>query len=838
MSFFDCVQSAMDDPEVAASRERGVRAQEQWREIADHYERMGYSRHEAEVRAGEDVKASWKREVGAKRHTWLATIANQRQTQLRVQQASPDELTRMASRTVEQIDMERRSLERAFKGRLGQFLRDHHPNLLQRITNPAQMKNILREMTGEGTGDVAAAALAKEVKNLIEEMRLMANEYGANIGKLDDYDVPHSHNRLEISRAGFDRWFKVIDAEDVLNWTRIENFATGRPFQAEGSGRPPEAMRRRFLAEIYDNIVGSEGAKDPKYGYKAGRPMHKSMSESRQLHFKSADAWMGYNARFGSGDPFSSLMHHVSSMAHDIAAMKNLSPNPDLGLAYLTDSIEARLRKEGKYREPMRVLGNLEISDAAHAKRMLRLFNGPAAPTGPLMEMSARFFASTRKILTSAFLDRAIVASISDMNTAKLTAEAIGLNAGNVLSTYTRTLADMVRNGTMATEDLLRHQWVMDTLADPGSAVARFQQEVPAIEVAEVLSSASMRLQGMNHHTDSLRFSMQAGIWGEWAKAAGKPLSDLHPGMQALLKSKGVTDEEWSLFARQENVYSAGNGATFLNPLYWRAGQEEAGGATNDLFLKLQSAVEEMTEVGVPTQSLYGKAFFDPSAFGLPAGSIAYEVLKSGTMFKSFVAAFTVNQIRMIAAKPTISSKIGYSLNLVAGATILGGMALQIGEIIKGNDPQPMDRPDFIMRAAMKGGGFGILGDIVTTGEASWGGGFGSYIAGPIPQLMDDAWSLTISNAIQLAMGKDTNFASELATAGKRYTPLGQTPLIGPSMDRMLWDQLQLYLDPQSAGDMQQKAQRRENLFGNDEYWRPGQMLPARAPDLTAILGG
>ncbi len=48
MSLFDCLQRAMDDEEIAASRVRGERAQKMWTDLADKYERDGHPRHSAE----------------------------------------------------------------------------------------------------------------------------------------------------------------------------------------------------------------------------------------------------------------------------------------------------------------------------------------------------------------------------------------------------------------------------------------------------------------------------------------------------------------------------------------------------------------------------------------------------------------------------------------------------------------------------------------------------------------------------------------------------------------------------------------------------------------------
>ena len=67
---------------------------------------------------------------------------------------------------------------------------------------------------------------------------------------------------------------------------------------------------------------------------------------------------------------------------------------------------------------------------------------------------------------------------------------------------------------------------------------------------------------------------------------------------------------------------------------------------------------------------------------------------------------------------------------------------------------------------------------------------------------------------------------------------MGQTPLVGPAIDRIFWDNLQTFLDPESVEAINQAARLRKNRNGNEEWWPSGQTLPERAPDLSSALGG
>lgn len=820
MSFFDCMQEAMDGGE--ADRARAKQAQEDWREMADRYERQGHTRENAEAMAAEDLKESWKREYGEKRHVFLAKMANNRKLQQGV--AASKDLATHQTRSVEKLDYDARGLVRRFNGRMASFLREHHRDLLGNVTKPAQMRNVLRELHGESSGDQAAMALAKGIQEALEDMRLMFNEAGGVIGKLDNYGVPHSHSRSAVTRAGFDRWFSDIQPD--INWKHIDDHLTGRPFQAEDGPAPDIETQRRFLREIYDNIAYGKEAKEASYGRPKGSALYRRRAQSRSLHFTNSDAWVKYNQKYGTGDPFKSLMGHVHKMARDIVAMREFGPNPGLGVEYQQQLAMKRARDEGL--DPQKIEGN-----GQHARRMFAVESGGGMPETLFQDYVSTFMSSARHVMTSAFLDRAIVASISDMNTMRLAAQAMGMNPGNVLARQTEIMRQEL-TGNQA----LRAHWVADTLADPGIALARFQSEVPPSEIAERLSSASMRVQGLSGWTDAARMAFQWESHGAMAEQAGKTLAEIDHPIGKFLRDAGLTEEEWAAFSDPSTMFTAGNGATFLDPLYWREATDLPAAQADTIFFKIQGMIEEQTEFAVPTQSLWARGGVDPAAFDMPPGTLPYEVMKSGLMFKSFAMTFTVNQIRRIAAQATPQGKIGYAVNLAAGATIMGGLALQLGELIKGNDPLDMTDPAFFGKATLKGGGFGIVGDIVETGQASWGGGFPAYVAGPVPQAVGDAWNLTAKNAWEFATGQDTNFAKEITDVGRRYTPMGQTPILGPALDRLLWDQMQLFLDPESASAIKKRATARENRDGNSSWWMPGSPTPSRAPDLTSALGG
>lgn len=827
MSFSDCLNSAVEDGHADTGRAR--RAQQLWQELRDRYEGQGHSRSNAEAMAAEDVKRSFKKEAGDKRHTYLAQLNVMRRLEADVENAT--DLATLATNKVEHMAAganpttsligQSNGLRRMFHHRLASLLKRHSRDLKGNVKDPAGLMNVVRELHGESTGDAASQALAKSVRDAFKDMRRMFNEAGGVIGELDDWGLPHVHNRLAVTKAGFDRWFADID--DRIAWHRIEDRLTGRPFASEGQ-KPPLATRQQFLRDIYDSIVFGRDSDEAIFGKIQGQSLVNRNNQARVLHFNSAEDWISYNKTFGTGNPYASIVAHAHRMADEIVKLREYGPSPELGLDYQRQLAVKKARDMGDADLASSVEGNFE-----HARRMMRIQSGGMQPKSLRQAQIARFFSSARHVLTAAMLDRAIVASISDSNSMRMAAKSIGMNPTNPISRH----MNLITSG-MAREEALRAGWVADTLADAGLVLARWQSEVPPADIAERMSSFVMRAQGLTHWTDSGRNAFQMEMAGLFAANAGRKLDDIEEPLRTLLRNKNVTDDEWAAFTDPEAMFAAGNGATFASPIYWREATKMDPAKADDLFLKMQALVEEQTEFAVPTQNIWARGQIEGD---LIPGTIGYEIAKSGLMVKSFAMTFTVNQISRIMAMSNWQQRAMYGFDLAAGATVMGAAALLLSDVINGRDPSDMSDPSFWGKAILKGGGFGVIGDIAAAGESSWGGGFGSYVSGPGIQLVGDAWNLSVGNAVELMGGKETNAGKDLVKFLNRYTPAADLPYAGVAIDRLLWDSMQRILDPEAEQSFQQAAKRNQKNTDSPGWWVPGEAAPRSAPDPLRALG-
>jgi hypothetical protein len=320
MSFLECIQRAVDAG--STDRQRAQATQEAWQAQSDAYARF-MSRREAEEKAYEDVLEAFRRDTAIKRHQRLRDLEVMRRN-IEDMEATPDvsrairapiERTEGAADQPDSVWFTMKALEQQFQGMMGSFFTAINRDIIGNVKQKAKLQNIVREMHGESTGDATARAMAEAVQKTFERARFLFNEAGGHISKLDDWGIPHVHDRKRIADTPVEQW---IDATmGRLDWDRIENFATGRPF---GSAAP-DAVKRGFLREIYGNIVDGDVPKaKPRYGPAPGSgKTGDAFAHQRVLHFKSADDWMAYNDQFGASDMFGAITSHMHRMARDIA---------------------------------------------------------------------------------------------------------------------------------------------------------------------------------------------------------------------------------------------------------------------------------------------------------------------------------------------------------------------------------------------------------------------------------------------------------------------------------------------------------------------------------------
>lgn len=202
----------------------------------------------------------------------------------------------------------------------------------------ANMRNVVRELFGESTGDPKAKAMADAWTSASEKLRVRFNEAGGGIGKLEKWGLPQGHSMDALLDYGKNKWITYMMQRDVLDRERTVHPLTRR--------RLSDDEMRKTLGVIWDRITTDGWVDREVTGAGVGRgALWSQHADHRFLHFKSADSWLAYAKSFGNPDPFSAMMGHVEHMARDIAHMETFGPNPNTMRNYMRAYLTSQAAK-------------------------------------------------------------------------------------------------------------------------------------------------------------------------------------------------------------------------------------------------------------------------------------------------------------------------------------------------------------------------------------------------------------------------------------------------------------------------------------------------------------
>jgi hypothetical protein len=827
-SIADCIQRAVDARDL--NPVQGAQAQGQFQQLVSRYSEI-MPPGQAAAQAAADLKEATRRAARSRYHM----VVNQLQAMQRLRnivEAADDPAaalrllveghTRSGNFTGESVRGATEALVDSINAGLAEVLRKHGLNVLSSVKDRAGFLNLIRELHGQSTGDASAKGLADAVRYQQRRMRQLANAMGADIGDLADYGVAHAHAVDAIRAAGFDKW-----AEDIfgkLDWHKMIDKTTGRAFTSLPGGRPNRAAALAALRRIYDGIV-TRGwdQKDPRMS-SGGRALYRKHDDHRELHFASGDAWIEYNKVYGQADPFTAMLGGLHGLARDVAMMKVLGPNPRAGLEFAIQTAEKRAATSGtpKLEKRVQAMAGRARTMLAHADGSVSVAENAAM---------AAFFSGTRATLASIQLGSAVLSSVTDAATIRVAAAAIGMKPANVL---TRTLA-------LTTSDMTRAQaarlgYVAQTLGEAGGGSARYFGEMFGTGITQRLSGFTLRASGLNFITDMRRIAFQMEVSAKLADMADLGFGAIEPRMRAMLEKRGITAADWDLLRDPAVRFTEPGGADFISAHWFLEHQTalpriEAEG----LAMRLQMAIREELEFALPTMSIEGKALTQGATV---AGSIPGELLRSSTSYKGYPLSLMLSQYRRFMEQPTPLTRGLYAANLAVPLLLLGGVAVQLKELSKGNDPRPMNEGKFWLAALMQSGGLGIFGDFFAAETSRAGGGLGETVAGPVIGLIGDAGRLVLEPIAAAAEGRSLNWGRALSRFQRMNTPVGSSLWYARlGFARLVSDQVQAFLDPQAEADWRRQEKRRRKDYGIGQWWQSGELTPDRAPELSNIGG-
>lgn len=688
------------------------------------------------------------------------------------------------------VDGRRRAVRARAHAMSERIMAEHSANLLGEVRNKAQLRDIVRELFGENSGNANARELADAWTRTADMLRQRFNAAGGDIGKMDKWGLPQAHDSRAVRAAGFDGWRAEILAR--LDRAQLIDQRTGLAFT-------DQALELQ-LRDTWESIR-SEGWSRREPGGVASGALANRRGDARFLRFKSADDWMAYSEKFGAGTAFDAMMGHIDGMARDVALLEVLGPNPNATVRWLKDSLVKSAELD--------TAPNSKAVDRAQAGEM-RIDRLYAEVTGASVRPESRAlalgFSAMRSYQVATKLGGAFLSAVTDTAFQASTRKFNGLSA-------TRTLGDYVKlfkPGSREDQRLaVRRGLIAEEWSNRTAAQARMLGDELTGEVSRRLAEGVLRVSGLSRWTQAGRWAFGMEFLATLTEARGLRFAKLDPALQRAMGRYGIGQADWDAIRAAPTAMD--RGAEWIDP-------PSLPPALGDKLLEM---ILQETDYAVPVPDVRTKALINSVA---PAGTLHGEIIKSAFLFKSFGISVLMMHGRraMEMAGPNAAR---YVAGLAIGTTLMGALAIQLKDLAAGRDPRQATEPEFWGAAMLQGGGFGIFGDFLRSAENRAGGGIAGSLAGPV---VSDLQGLANIATAKNPEGAAFKFArSQLPGGSLWYARL--------AFDRLVADQLQELVDPQYRQSWRQ-MNRWAGEQGTEYWWRPGQTAPARSPDFNNAI--
>ncbi len=727
---------------------------------------------------------------------------------------------------IQSIDSKARGIAAIYRGDLVDFYTNIKGGL-GIFTDQELVQKIVRERFGESTGDALAKKISDKMGDVFETMRDRFNRNGGDIGKLDNWGLPQTHNLEKIAKAGKEAW--VNKAESLIDT---------RQYVHENGDYYSQQEIRSLLEYTYDTL-SSDGANKIEVGRQAtggGTPkVTNRHGESRVLHFKDAESWLEYQSEFG-GMQFVDLVEaHINGLSKDIAMVENLGSNPKTALKILMDAAAKKDWEKG-------IEENQTKSSRKRAQVMFDEFNGGNSPQSQVLAnlglayRSMNVAAMLGGTTISSITDQAMIAktaSVHDLSYRKAFGELIGqLNPAN------KADRELAHSLGLATEEMLGSiaRW-----SDDGLTSAYGKSEKLA-RISSGVATQVMRVSFLNALTSASKVGFTKQLMEKYGRLSrSKAWNDLDVQDRELLSNTGLDERAWQIFQLADPVVDRkGNQLMSARSIYEIPDEKltsfgDPKQVKDQVASQLQAHLLDEQGMAVIEAGLRERTWMQVGA----KGTITGEVVKGLMQFKSFSASFLMRQGSRTLAQEGLKGKAAYAIPLVVSMTLLGGLVVQLREILNGNDPQtiydsndPKKATSFFMRSLVAGGGLPVLGDILVAGTDTSGRDANSFVSGPLGSDFTRLLGLTVGNLTQYNEGKDTNFGNEAFKFVKGKIPAQNLWYIKAAINRMFFDEIQDTIAPGYREKALRKAERqqdRERFWGDD-------VADIRAPDFERVV--
>lgn len=331
-----------------------------------------------------------------------------------------------------------------------------------------------------------------------------------------------------------------------------------------------------------------------------------------------------------------------------------------------------------------------------------------------------------RNLATAGMLGTSFWSSMTDQVTMKHALHSMGIQ--NALQ---KQGLDVVKEMTNASdEQLARIGYISQLYTETSTTNARFIGELDAKSKTGLAAERIVALSGMVKLTEANKRVFHLEVAGAIAELTKTKFDDLPDKFKETLQMSNIKKADWEKIADRDILERHGK-ATFMSIPNIRAKHGD------DIADKLGAMMQRWQKKAIIEPGYYEKALLQGRQ---KQGSDAAEIMKTVTGFKSHPLTVTMRAMERLAQRSfqgqggqAMAGLVGY----IAALTAMGAVVIQATEMLKGYGPRDMTSEEhatgFWLDALMKGGGVGIIGDLMKTGmeEAKFGQGQAEILLGP-----------------------------------------------------------------------------------------------------------
>lgn len=655
-------------------------------------------------------------------------------------------------------------------------------------------KKIMRELHNESTGDVQAKQFAAIFRDIFEDLRIRFNKAGGLVLPRKNWGFTHIHNPIRVKATPFAEWKSFI--EKRIDWAATTD-ELGLP-------HTPESIER-ILASSYENITG-HGTKDIRGAMAGSRKVANRHQDHRVLQFQSGTSWLEYNEKFGNPDIWSAIQNHITGMSREISMMEILGPDP--------------------FGQMKRLRAIAEQTGMTQVQRRLLdwTWNTVTGKTSTIAQGKwtaniAALGQGVRNLLGIALLPRAFLTSFSDVWSMQMTRGFDGTQGSLMIK---EILADMVgarkdlrkvslRNGLSALGALERAHGAMRFTDSMGMGwTSKLSDAFHRLTLLSPWTEAGQEVFGRE-----MAFNIGELTRKSWKQIDG-PLKDA-------MNRYGITEADWLKARNAFDVIPDAEELRFFNAF-----------KIDDINVttKFQEMILTEMDIAIPMPDGRVRAIMTG---GQQKGTMMGELARSVGLFKSFPVTMLTTHLARGFYQTSKASRAKYLAALFGGYTVMGAFVRHMKSISQGRDPESMLNSEFWIASAMTGGGLGFFGDLLFQETGKYGQGAVENFMGPVAQILDDMVDLTKGQFDKVVRGKDTDFWKDANRFRRKYlTPrTWYTDLV---FDRLVMDWIWEQIDPNAGKTFREMEKKLKRETGRESFWRPGDRLPNRMPDLSAAF--